>query len=471
MVSEALLHNILLCFCVLSEYPLGIISRKLHNILLRKIFHLLAGLVICYIIYKLEFLLVAAGLLCVWVTLHFPGNLRLVTIIIPISGIFWIHMKRLGKIGDWRSDISGLIMFSSLRTILLTFNIFDGKKKVVKRKQWENMKLEYVPNIFDFFVYMFSFTGTFSGPLLPFNIFIKTLELKADEKEEKEDMINGLKAYGLTFIYSICSAVTVFLFPTKMIISDPFYEKPYLIQIVLSVLYSLFHTTRYMFAWTGCEAALKAQGATRFPELFDPEYCRSFRPEVYFTQRNMGGLVNEWNHSVHFFLKECIHTRVLAIGGGQLLARMLTFLFSAFWHGFYPGYYIYAFAVMTNGIIDGYRMKLTTPLLTKLFGQKFTVVFDCVYTQFNNYYQGATWDLLWAEPVLSFFRRTKCGPFIFEICLIFVGYLYRMFGPRPPRAQKKPEEKKDDEKKDDKEEKEADKEEKKEDNEEKQKTD
>jgi hypothetical protein len=135
----------------------------------------------------LEFLIVAAGLLCVWVTLHFPGYLRLVTIIIPISGIFWIHMKRLGTIGDWRSDISGLIMFSSLRTILLTFNIFDGKKKVVKRKQWENMKLTYVPNIFDFFVYMFSFAGTFSGPLLPFNIFIKTLELEADEKAEKED--------------------------------------------------------------------------------------------------------------------------------------------------------------------------------------------------------------------------------------------------------------------------------------------
>jgi hypothetical protein len=436
-----------LCICIISEFPLGIISRKLHNLLARKIFHLIAGLVICYVIYKFEFLIVIAALLCVWVTLHFPGYARLLTILIPLGGIFWIHKKRLGTIDDWRSDVSGLIMFSSLRTILLTFNIFDGKKKEVKRKQWENMKLTFVPNLFDFFVYMFSFTGTFSGPILPFNIFIKTLELEADEKAEKEDIANGAKAFGLTFIYAVCSGLSTFLFPTKMIISDPFYENPYLVQILLSVLYSFFHTTRYMFAWTGCEASLKVQGATRFPDLFDPEYCRSFRPEIYFTQRHMGGLVNEWNHSVHFFLKECIHTRVLALGGGQLLARILTFLFSAFWHGFYPGYYIYAFAVMTNGIIDGYRLKLTTPLLTKIFGSKFTFVFDCFYTHICNYYQGAIWDLLMAKPVIEFFRRTKCGPFIFELCLIFIGFLYRMFGPRPPRAGKKADDKKNEESK------------------------
>ena len=435
MVSQALIHNALLALIIILTYPLGIVSRKLHKPLLRKFFHLFCGIIICFISYKTQFFIVAAGELLVWVSFHLPGALCLSGIMIPISGIFWIHMKRLGTLGDWTSDLSGLIMFSAWRCMFTTFNVFDGRKENIKRDVWKKLSIPEIPSFFDFFVYLYSFAGLFSGPILPFKVFIQMIEICENENEEKEDFRKALKPW----IYALCecalAGLSMIIFPTNMVISEDFANMNNLRQIGVALIYTIFHSSRYVFAWFGGEAALVSQGGMRFPDLFDPEYCRSFRPEFYYTKRNLGGLVNEWNHSVHFFLKECIHTRILSLGGSNLLARAMTYGYSAFWHGFYPGYYIYAAAVMTNAILDGYRSKLCTHLFEKLFGKKITYYFDIIYTQVVNYYQGTIWDLLWAKPCIRFYVITKFSPFIFEVFLILIGFIYRKFGPRTPKSK------------------------------------
>jgi len=51
-----------------------------------------------------------------------------------------------------------------------------------------------------------------------------------------------------------------------------------------------------------------------------------------------------WNHTVHLWLKHYVQNRLVAPGAKPtIIATLLTFGVSAFWHGFYPFYYFMFF--------------------------------------------------------------------------------------------------------------------------------
>jgi lysophospholipid acyltransferase len=55
-------------------------------------------------------------------------------------------------------------------------------------------------------------------------------------------------------------------------------------------------------------------------------------------------LLRAWNHQVHLWLKFYVQCRLVDPGQRATFAQsMITFIVSAFWHGFYPSYYIMFF--------------------------------------------------------------------------------------------------------------------------------
>ena len=58
-----------------------------------------------------------------------------------------------------------------------------------------------------------------------------------------------------------------------------------------------------------------------------------------------------WNISAHMWLKYYIFLRMLPNGksGGQVGAALTTFIVSAIWHGFYPGFFVF---FISAGLID-----------------------------------------------------------------------------------------------------------------------
>lgn len=416
-MDSALVHNAVLSALVLLPYPIGYITRKIPQPFLRRVFLFTLGIGFCYLLYGTSFYIVVCGCVFAWAIMHLPGTLCLSGISIPIIGIFWIHWKRLGNVGDWKSDLSGLIMFSAVRVWTTIMNVYDNQRNP-KRDYWKNFKIS-PPPLVKFLVYIFSPIGLISGPILPYSAFEEIINQQSSDEEIKKDLKDGVNTYIYALIAMVIYGSSLILFPTNLIISPEFAAKPYIIRFIISVLYSAFHTSRYVFAWLGAEAGLRSIGSMNLPNL-DPNHCRSFRPESFFTIRHAGGLVNEWNHSIHIFLKENIHCRVLALGGPNIVARILTFAFSAFWHGFYPGYYMYAVIVMVFGALDGIRYKVTKPVFTRLLGEKGCFIFDCIHTQCMNYFNGTTWDLLWLEPCIRFHKIMKFIPILYEILLIVV---------------------------------------------------
>jgi lysophospholipid acyltransferase len=68
-----------------------------------------------------------------------------------------------------------------------------------------------------------------------------------------------------------------------------------------------------------------------------------------------------WNHQIHIWLKHYIYNRTLVPGKRPgLMNNMAVFITSAFWHGFYPFYYVMFFssAILSELAKDIYRSRI-----------------------------------------------------------------------------------------------------------------
>ena len=72
-------------------------------------------------------------------------------------------------------------------------------------------------------------------------------------------------------------------------------------------------------------------------------------------------MLRYWNHQVHLWLKFYIMARVTPVGKRPgMKENMITFLVSAFWHGFYPFYYIMFFlaAILSEVAKDVFKARI-----------------------------------------------------------------------------------------------------------------
>jgi hypothetical protein len=139
---------------------------------------------------------------------------------------------------------------------------------------------------------------------------------------------------------------------------------------------------------------------------------------------------SEWNHSVHYILKETIHVRLLHLGFPRILGYLASYLFSAFWHGFFSGYYVVALGQTLLMYLDSYRVEHFSVLLEKFFGKRFRNAFDAVIVHVLNYWMAAPWDLFLAKYYWKFYMSMWFGPVLLFLVLDGIGYAVDKIGVR-----------------------------------------
>jgi hypothetical protein len=217
-----------------------------------------------------------------------------------------------------------------------------------------------------------------------------------------------------------------------MVETAEFHAKPWMLRWVLTFFMSAGRNMRYVFAWLVAEAGYRTLGAERVPG-YDFEDWRSIRVVKFWTGRSLPFLASEWHHTVHTVLKEYIFVRLLTVGASQIVARFVTFIFSAYWHGFYSGYYVLTILEAFMAPIDGYRAKKFTPILAKMTGERIAAVFDSVFVHMFNFWLGGPWDLYWAPRYIRFYLSMQCGPILMQFVFCAIGFVVpklfpKMFG-------------------------------------------
>jgi hypothetical protein len=255
--------------------------------------------------------------------------------------------------------------------------------------------------------------------------------LEGDAESTKKAVVSGSRWYVCGVAWGVFNLWCNKHIPNAMIEWPEFHAKPWLVRWLLSSVMSAARNTRYSCAWLISEAGFRTLGADRLDD-FDFEDWRSIRVTKFYTALCVATLATEWHHNIHRVLKEILYVRLLVLGVSKPIGIVATFAFTAYWHGFYSGYYLFSMLEVIMSPFDECRLRRFSPLLEKIIGAKATRIVNIVFIHVFNHWMGAPWDLYWAERYWRFYKSMYFGPMILVIVLAAIGFV---FGPKPPRNQ------------------------------------
>ncbi len=139
--------------------------------------------------------------------------------------------------------------------------------------------------------------------------------------------------------------------------------------------------------------------------------------------------IQYWNRSVHLWLKYYLYLRLAstkALEKKKWVASLITFLASAFWHGFYPAYYLFflhfffieqiaAFGEENFDIFN--KVEKINIVLRILFWQT-VMMFMFLY--------GHTFTLLDVKSVFNYYKAFNFIPIILIVSIfIYIRFIYK----------------------------------------------
>lgn len=183
---------------------------------------------------------------------------------------------------------------------------------------------------------------------------------------------------------------------------------------------ALYTKFKYYVGWSMAEAACIASGQSYDGEKngvakFDRFY--SIGPKgVEFGMFTMG-VVEEWNHNAHMWLKRYLYFRMNR-SMNRDFALYLTYMISAFWHGFYPVYFLafFLYAIFTEASKELYAACCRHSFMRS----PIVMIFVYVLTYLGVDYLGMLFDLLLFDRVKVFMSQIYWIPV--ANVLILIGF-------------------------------------------------
>eukprot|EP01114_Cavostelium_apophysatum_P011080 TRINITY_DN2525_c0_g1_i1.p1 TRINITY_DN2525_c0_g1~~TRINITY_DN2525_c0_g1_i1.p1 ORF type:complete len:471 (+),score=106.65 TRINITY_DN2525_c0_g1_i1:139-1551(+) len=344
--------------CSFAAYPLAFVCSLLPNApVVKHLYCMILGLAFGWItmgtqlIHSFVSSTIAYLILCV-----FPpktgAKLVYVWCMLYLSGS---HIYRM--IVDYMGytlDFTGPQMLLTLKLTTMAVDYYDGTKKEELKGYAKLMAVNRLPNILEFYGYVYFFAGLLAGPAFNLKEYLDFVDGSLYKDTPNKKMPNPLVPFLKNTAWVLFIAVGVVLNMTYNLTwcrNDGFYYDQYGKETTF--FYRLFYVWfaailarfPYYFAWKLSEGSCIVAGigynktengvarwdrATNF-KLVQLELSQNFRE-----------VTDAWNIRTDKWLKHYIYERV------TVSPVALTFLNSALWHGFYPGYY---FSFLTASII------------------------------------------------------------------------------------------------------------------------
>jgi len=374
--------------CVLLSYPLGYAHRFVVGNVNRHIYSVVIGTIMLYICFGL------LGLVHFFVSssVFFLVMQSLPSRYLPRFGFFWmfaylssLHIYRLvTDYMGWSMDITAAIMVSLIKITSLGCNYADGKvmQKDPEAKlfpEWKQYAVMQKPNLLQYYSFLLYFPTLLSGPAFSYkryNNFINGT-LFYDEKHNPTGKIpDATVAAVLPFLTSLgIMALMVYLsanYPYEILfVPNGLQSEGYSFLGMWVYLYLSLLAVRctYYFIWKLAEGAgnlaglgfsgYDANGKAQWNELIN------VKPLTIEFPPSLRHCTSEWNIKTGEWLKNYVYLRQAAPGQKTpTYALYLTNLTSAFWHGFYPGYYLsFGYAAWNVDIYRNMR-AIFRPLVT-----------------------------------------------------------------------------------------------------------
>lgn len=328
-----------------------------------------------------------------YVIMHVASPDVMHVIVLGVSMLYLssMHLLRMKyDYGGWTLDITGPLMVATQKVTSVAFSrhdgfIYDSEKLSPEQKRYA---IKRNLTLLEYFSYIFQFQSLMCGPLVFYNDYIEFVEGKQYSRYLTTDgkshvsMSQEPSPSAAVFRKCVCSGffalflvVVVPRFPLSYITTEKFLNsESYLSQVWYLLISTSVIRSKYYHAWLLGEAVCNAAGLgfSGYGKDGTPKWDLVTNIDIirFEISQNLRETLETWNKSTQSWLK------VIAYDRAPRHKTLLTYLLSAIWHGFYPGYYLTFLggAVFTSG---GRVVRRTIrPLFQK--GRKMSILYDII---------------------------------------------------------------------------------------------
>ncbi|EED12495.1 MBOAT family protein, putative [Talaromyces stipitatus ATCC 10500] len=333
-------------------------------------------------------------------------------------------------------DITGPQMVLVMKLSAFCWNVHDGRlpdKDLTDAQKYAAIR-EF-PSILDYAGYVLFFPSLFAGPAFDYVDYRRWIDTTLFEvppdtdpskvpptRKKRKIPRSGRPAFkkmvmGILWILAFVQLAPYY--PFSLYLGDEF--KAYSLPRRIWQLYMLGLVTRlkYYGCWALTEGACILSGLGY--NGFDPKTGKVFwdrlenvNPWGLETAQNTRGYLENWNKNTNHWLRNYVYLRVTPKGKKPgFRASLATFSTSAFWHGFYPGYYLaFVLASFVQTVAKNFR-RYVRPFFLSPDGSKPTAA--------KPYYDVASWVI--TQLIMSF----TVAPFVllsFSGTIAVWGHVY-----------------------------------------------
>ena len=444
--------------------PLSFISTFCFKKIGRLIFNLIIGLIIQITLFDIAFLNVFMACSVVYFLLRFTklhggpilfglfGYLMLVHIF-----HFYFYKQNL----DFGAS-PFLFMFAIAK---ITFFTYAVRERNVNPAVFVNQYHRYCitedkfPNYLEYLSYIYFFPSAIYGPCFQIKDYLNYIYNKDEylrlynSKKLKTQISKGLTrilvGYGLISLYYFLKYNTWFQFGIfkiyEYLASDDILSMNMFLRFLLIYAYSIyikcfiygfFQLIYGIFMTTGIAyyepvTLINLKGGPDYElDLSDKKgHCGSIlKSDLGY---NIGDAINNFNRSIHIYLKYCVYIRILFLPNSWIknyfIAAIFVFIFAALWCGIYFGAYFFFAAAC---IIYQFHFNL------ELFGfydllDNAHIVIKIMFTIFVQYILSMIFNMLFLyqiEMTWCYLRNYYYTPFLVVLVLYLISLILRLAG-------------------------------------------
>lgn len=304
--------------------------------------------------------------------------------VLPAFAVIYIslghlHRQYINYLG-WDLDFTGSQMVLTQKLYMIAWNLYDGErlsqgKDFRGSKKLGKFALKETPGLLEFLGYTFCFSTILAGPATEYMTYARacdgSLFNKPDGKPCKppSNLIPTLKPLGISLL---CLGIHLTLSPmfpllnttdpqtgTPHILQEEFLAQPWPLRFFHAWMGLVALREKYYFAWKNAEGASNVwySGFDGFDEKGNELGWGSMNNINIFgfeLAQDLQSATRNWNIKTSDWLTRYVYMRT----NGNLFA---VYSLSAFWHGFYPGYYFFFLTVPLPTLCQRLAKKKISP--------------------------------------------------------------------------------------------------------------
>jgi lysophospholipid acyltransferase 1/2 len=362
-----------------------------------------------------------------------PTVVQRYTMVWVMGSLSVAHIYRtLTDYGGYHLDFSGPLMIIVQKLSLVAFAVHDGKGGNPRplNKDQEQNKLESVPSILEYFSYTFNFLSILAGPAVTMREYLDFIDGSNLRPLDNPNQFARAKEHSQepSTLYPVLSKFVLCLLAMALYL----YLSDYPLHLVLDPSYNIIHRTwiiyivtmrvklGFYFIWLLADSINNAAGLgfSGYDALGNPQW--DLASNIFFLEMELAmsvrTIANNWNLSTARWLRRVSFERV------TWQPSRVTFVLSAVWHGFYPGYY--ACLLFLGMAVEASKKmrRLINPFFTShglVVKWSYHVV---TWVLAHNYcYHGAlALQLMWLPEVLIFWRNMYFIPIWTTLVVVFL---------------------------------------------------